>query len=206
MRTKLAVGVVIGTLVAVALPAPGASAAADPHRVKHYQVLLVELGYWLPVANGIEDDDTRHAVTAIQKVAGLPRNGTLDSPTKKAIEKGVRPKARSTVTERVVEVDRSRQVVLLVKDRKVLWILDASTGKPSTATKSGHHRIYRQYDGRRPSGMWRPKYFWRTAAFHGYHSVPNYAASHGCVRVTDATMDWLWKKDALPIGMPVFIY
>ena len=103
-------------------------------------------------------------------------------------------------------MDRGRQILLVVKARKVLWIIDVSTGKPSTMTKSGWHRIYRQFDGRRPSGMWRPKYFWRSAAIHGYPSVPKYAASHGCVRVIDAAMDWLWKKDALPIGMPIYIY
>jgi lipoprotein-anchoring transpeptidase ErfK/SrfK len=54
--------------------------------------------------------------------------------------------------------------------------------------------------------MYRPKYFWRSAAIHGYASVPNYAASHGCVRVTNATMDWLWKKNALPLGMPIWVY
>jgi len=58
----------------------------------------------------------------------------------------------------------------------------------------------------RASGMYRPKYFWRGAAVHGYYTVPNYPASHGCVRVTNHTMDWLWKKNALPIGMPIYIY
>ncbi len=193
-------------LAAAVATASVATAKPDPARVKHYQELLLKLGYWIPEITGSVDNDTRHAVTALQKVAKLKKTGELDFPTKQAIEKGVRPKARSTVTERVVEVDRDRQVVLIVKDKKVKWILDASTGKPSTPTKLGHHKIYRQFDGRRPNGMWRPKYFWRSAAFHGYHSVPNYAASHGCVRVTDTTMDWLWKKDALPMGMPVFIY
>lgn len=198
--------VVGALLIAMLASAPVANAEASPERVKHYQVMLYELGYWLPVANGQADRDTAHAVTAFQKVAGLKRTGILDSPTKKAIEKKIRPKALSTTTERIVEVDVARQVVLLVKNRKVLWILDTSTGKPTTATKSGYNRFYRQYDGLRNSGMYRPKYFWRSAAIHGYATVPNYAASHGCVRVTNATMDWLWKKNALPLGMPIYVY
>ncbi|MEX2394917.1 MAG: L,D-transpeptidase, partial [Actinomycetota bacterium] len=52
----------------------------------------------------------------------------------------------------------------------------------------------------------RPTYFWRSAAIHGYHTVPNYLASHGCVRVTHHAMDFLWHKEALPHGMPVHIY
>jgi hypothetical protein len=199
---------VVALLVALTVlsAVPVARADPDPERVKHYQRILLDLGYWLPAINGRLDRDTTHTVIALQKVAGLPRHGELDAPTKRAIEKRIRPKARSTTGERIVEVDRTRQVMLLVKNRTVLWILDVSTGKPSTSTKSGYNRFYREYDGMRNSGMYRPKYFWRTAAVHGYHSVPNYPASHGCVRVTNATMDWLWKKNALPLGMPIFVY
>lgn len=198
----------IGVALAVAFLAPMAVArgAPDPERVKVYQRALLELGYWLPAINGQMDRETTHTVIAFQKVAGLPRNGALDSPTKRAIEQGIRPHARSTSAERIVEIDRTRQVMLLVKNREVLWILDVSTGKPSTPTKSGYNRFYRDYDGMRASGMYRPKYFWRRAAVHGYYTVPSYAASHGCVRVTNATMDWLWKKDALPLGMPILVY
>jgi peptidoglycan hydrolase-like protein with peptidoglycan-binding domain len=193
-------------LVGILAPMPAARADAPPAHVRHYQNLLLDLGYWLPAANGVADRDTAHAVTALQKVAGLPRSGVLDAPTKRAIKKKVRPKARSTSNERIVEVDLQRQVILLVKNKKVLWILDTSTGKPSTPTRHGFNRFYRQSDGMRPSGMYKPKYFWRSAAIHGYASVPNYAASHGCVRVTNATMDWLWKKNALPLGMPIWVY
>jgi cell wall hydrolase len=202
-RVSAVVAVVVAALAAAV---PTADATPNPVHVRHYQQRLLDLGYWLPSVNGTIDRDTAHAITAIQKVAGLRRNGTLDSPTKRAIDKGVRPKAQSEIRQRIVEVDLAHQVILLVKDGKVLWILDASTGKPSTPTKHGFNKIYRQYDGPRASGMYRPKYFWRTAAIHGYATVPNYPASHGCVRVTNHTMDWLWKKDALPIGMTIWVY
>jgi N-acetylmuramoyl-L-alanine amidase len=178
----------------------------DPARVRYYQAKLLELGYWLPDINGMVDRDTRHAVIALQKVAGLKRTGEIDMPTKKAIEAGVRPKARQGHTYRVVEIDLERQVMLLVKDKEIRWIIDVSTGKPSTPTKRGWNKIYRKYDGYRPSGMYRPTYFWRSAAIHGYYTVPEYAASHGCVRVTNGAMDFLWQKEALPHGMPLYIY
>jgi N-acetylmuramoyl-L-alanine amidase len=199
---------VVAILVAAVLLAslPVARADPDPARVRQYQQLLLDLGYWLPSINGKVDRDTRHAVIALQKVAGLERNGTLDTSTKKAIEAKKRANARSTVTYRVVEVDLARQVMLLVKNKTVLWILDVSTGAASTPTKRGWNKIYRTYDGMRASGMYRPKYFWRSAAIHGYYTVANYPASHGCIRVTNHTMDWLWRKDALPVGMPVYVY
>ncbi len=202
--TSLLVGVVVSA--AMLLIAPVADAVPDPDRVRYYQQKLYELGYWLPDVNGQLDNNTRHAVTAFQKIAGVARTGELDSPTKKAIAKKFRPTARSTGEGRIAEVDVAHQVLLLVKNGKVRWILDVSTGKPSTPTKHGYNRFYREYDGMRASGMYRPKYFWRSAAIHGYASVPNYPASRGCVRVTNATMDWLWKKDALPLGMTIWVY
>jgi lipoprotein-anchoring transpeptidase ErfK/SrfK len=36
--------------------------------------------------------------------------------------------------------------------------------------------------------------------------VPSYPASHGCIRVTNASMDWLWSSGAMPIGTDVWIY
>jgi lipoprotein-anchoring transpeptidase ErfK/SrfK len=36
--------------------------------------------------------------------------------------------------------------------------------------------------------------------------VPPYAASHGCVRVTLAAIDWIWAEDVAPIGTPVWVY
>ena len=198
----------IAILVSIALLItwPVASGAPNPANVRRYQQQLLDLGYWLPSVNGLVDRDTTHAVIAFQKVAGLPRNGLLDDATKQGIEKEIRPAAQSEIKQRIIEVDVAKQILKVVKDGRVLWILDVSTGKPSTPTKRGFSRIYREYDGLRASGMYRPKYFWRSAAIHGYATVPNYAASHGCVRVTNTVMDWLWKKDALPSGMSIWVY
>jgi lipoprotein-anchoring transpeptidase ErfK/SrfK len=52
--------------------------------------------------------------------------------------------------------------------------------------------------------MWRPKYFYRGYAIHGYSSVPTYPASHGCVRVPIPGMNRLWPH--LAIGLPVHVY
>ena len=43
-------------------------------------------------------------------------------------------------------------------------------------------------------------------AVHGYHSVPPYPASHGCVRVTEAAMDWIWANDVMPMGSTVWVH
>jgi L,D-transpeptidase catalytic domain len=49
-----------------------------------------------------------------------------------------------------------------------------------------------------------PMYFYKGWAIHGSPRVPAYAASHGCVRISNADADWLFPL--VPIGTPVVIY
>ena len=41
---------------------------------------------------------------------------------------------------------------------------------------------------------------------HGYTDVPPYPASHGCVRVSNAAMDFIWATNIMPIGAAVWVY
>ena len=52
--------------------------------------------------------------------------------------------------------------------------------------------------------LWRPAYFTGGYAVHGSLSVPPFPASHGCVRLTMASMNRLY--DRLPVGTPVLVY
>ncbi|MFM8945634.1 MAG: L,D-transpeptidase, partial [Actinomycetota bacterium] len=54
--------------------------------------------------------------------------------------------------------------------------------------------------------IYRPKYFNGGIAIHGSRSIPNYPASHGCVRVSVPAMDMLWASKMLPIGTKVWVY
>src|SRR6266511_2437384 len=106
-----------------------------------------------------------------------------------------------------VEVNLTRRVVYLTRSGAVTRILDASPGKPSTPTPTGSFSIYRRIDGWHlsPLGwMWRPNYFYGGYALHGSTSVPTYAASHGCVRVTVPAMNRAWSQ--LYIGERLYVY
>jgi lipoprotein-anchoring transpeptidase ErfK/SrfK len=52
--------------------------------------------------------------------------------------------------------------------------------------------------------MYRPAYFDGPYAIHGAPSVPPYPASHGCIRVTTASMDSVYSK--LAPGTRVLVY
>ena len=77
-------------------------------------------------------------------------------------------------------------------------------------TPEGFFNIQRQVDGydKSPLGqLYRPKYFTSTGiAVHGYTDVPPYPASHGCVRVSNAAIDFMWGNNILPIGAAVWVY
>src|SRR5207245_2590248 len=58
-----------------------------------------------------------------------------------------------------------------------------SSGKPSTPTVIGRFQVYSKTPGENAEGMVDSNYFIRGYAIHGYHEVPMYAASHGCLRI-----------------------
>ena len=54
--------------------------------------------------------------------------------------------------------------------------------------------------------LWRPKFFVGGIAIHGDSYVPAHPVSHGCVRVTNQAIDWIWATGSDPIGTPVWVY
>ena len=112
-------------------------------------------------------------------------------------------------------------------DGSTAWILNTSTGNGEeytevdkntpgevitgvSLTPDGLHEVTRE----RPEGWWegdlgeiyRPKYFVGGVAVHGSNSIPNYPASHGCVRVSVPAMDWIWESGIMPLRTPVWVH
>jgi Putative peptidoglycan binding domain/L,D-transpeptidase catalytic domain len=190
-------------------------------RVLAVQQRLADLGYWLGTPDGHYGDVTAQAVTALQKAAGLQRDGVLGPRTRAALERGVRPSARSTGGGRVVEVDLERQLLLVVEGGEVRRILNASTGSGAyysapgstvvkhAVTPRGHYAVFRGVDAwdTSPLGhLYRPRYFNGGIAVHGYPSVPAVPASHGCVRVSLPAMDMIWSEGLMPRREAVWVY
>ena len=181
------------------------------------QKRLTALGYWLGTPDGIYGPSTMHAVIALQKVAGLARDGILGPITARAMAAGVRPAARTKIGQ-VVEIDLAHQVLLVVSSGRVRLIFDTSTGSGAyyyslgrlhhAVTPKGTYHVFRSVNGwdSGPLGkLYRPRYFNGGIAVHGYPSVPTWPASHGCVRVTIPAMDYLWAHALLPIGRTVLV-
>jgi hypothetical protein len=184
------------------------------------QQALRELRFWVGEPDGAFGNLTEQAVYAFQKVNGLTVDGRVGPRTWGALADPVVPQPTSD-DGRVVEVDKARQVVLSVLDGALQWIFNTSTGTEEpyqhpdghTAmadTPPGAHTVYYQFDGwqdGRLGPMYRPRYFHHDGiAVHGYGSVPAVPASHGCVRVSFAAMDFIWAEDLMPLGSDVLVY
>lgn len=206
-----------GTPPEATAPAPGGPSAPEPEvlalgvrgpAVQALQQRLAGLGFWLGQPDGSYGPLTRHAVVAFQKAGGLATDGVAGPRTRQLLETAQRPTPRSD-QGRVIEVDLDRQLLLVTVDGRVEQVLDASTGEVPGTTPPGRYEVFRHVDDYDPGPLgtlYRPKYFYQGVAVHGYPEVPPYPASHGCVRVTNPAMDWLWDSGHLAIGQTVWVY
>lgn len=175
--------------------------------VVRLQQRLAALSYDVGGIDGAFGDDTLHAVHAFQKVQRIQVDGVVGPVTWLKLARPSVPRPRHRLPAAAVEIDLSTRVVYLTRNGTVTAIVDASPGKPATPTVTGSFRIDRRIDGwrRSPLGLlWRPNYFYRGYALHGSTSVPTYAASHGCVRVTVPAMNRLWPR--LAVGERLYVY
>jgi peptidoglycan hydrolase-like protein with peptidoglycan-binding domain len=213
--------------VAVVDPPLQAVGTRSGQETARIQLRLFELGFWLSAADGEYGLTTRQAVMAFEKYLGLDADGQVDQRTADALTAMTqRPVARAN-SGTLVEVDKAKQLLFFVIDGRTDWILNTSTGNGEeytepdqntpgemisgvSLTPSGLHNVNRE----RPDGWWegdlgeiyRPKYFVGGVAVHGSNSIPNYPASHGCVRVSVPAMDWIWDSGIMPMRTPVWVH
>jgi len=216
-----------------AAPAPSTSTATKPPaapkpqklkvgakgaKVTALQQRLTELGYWNGKADGNFGSLTQQAIFAVQKAAGLGRDGVVGPKTQRALDQGVRPKAKSTKGH-IVEINLKRQLLMLVDNGKVTTVFNTATGSNQhyvfegntylAVTPRGHFTVSRQIDGQRdgPLGpLWRPKYFNGGIAVHGAPNIPPYPASHGCARLSNSAINWIWSNNKIPLKTKVWVY
>ncbi len=148
------------------------------------QQRLARLHYEVP-RSGVFDQGTADAVMAYRKVSRLPRDTTVDRGllTRLLAGRGAFP-VRYRRQGRHVEANLSLQVLALIdRGGRVSRIYTISSGKPSTPTVLGTFQFYSKTPGVNTKGMVDSNYFYRGYAVHGYPDVPDYPASHGCLRV-----------------------
>ena len=206
------------------MAAVGKSSGDETARI---QSRLLELGFWLQATDGDYGLTTTQAVMAFQKYHGIPATAPVDEQTA-AMMSAAGERANGLANAgTLVEIDKSRQLLFLVADGATTWTFNTSTGTEipyETTNKQDPTKIERgdsvtpvglyHTERERPEGWWagdlgeiyRPKYFVGGIAVHGSNSIPNYPASHGCVRVSVPAMDFIWESDLIPLSTNVWVH
>ena len=172
-------------------------------RVRLLQRHLRKRGYVVG-RRGSFDARTARAVLAFRKVSGLARRTSADRTVMRRLaDGGGYFKVRYPGHGKHIEADLSRQVMALMRGRKVERIYPVSSGAPATPTIRGHFRFYLAQPGYNNKEMYFSKYFRGNYAIHGYKSVPTHPASHGCLRApipdAKAIYDWIEMGDRIDV-------
>jgi L,D-transpeptidase catalytic domain/Putative peptidoglycan binding domain/PKD domain len=164
---------------------------------------LNELHFALGTVDGYYGIDTSDAVVAFQKLHGLPRTGSVDARFWRELELAHVPIPRHAGKGLHVEVSKERQVLLFVHDGRVTLVVPVSTGATGN-TPVGLWHVYSKVPGYNAKEMYYSSFFIGGFAIHGYHSVPYYPASHGCVRIPI----WVATRvySLIDYGTAVYVY
>jgi lipoprotein-anchoring transpeptidase ErfK/SrfK len=176
---------------------PSAGFGSGGLRVRYLQRRLRSEGYAVHLTGGF-DDQTGRAVIAYRKVNRMARGGSANGRVYRQLARGRGSfHAKYPGHGRHMEADLSRQVLALMNPNgQPDLVYHVSSGKPSTPTILGSYYVYSKTPGYNSLGMLDSNYFIEGYAVHGYHDVPTYAASHGCIRapIPDAGSIYNWAS------------
>jgi hypothetical protein len=148
---------------------------------------------------------TGRGVLAYRKVNGMARSERAGAGLVRRVFAGRGGyRVRHPSAGEHVEVPLSKQVLAFAKGDRPFAIYPVSSGKSSTPTVTGHFTFIRREPGYNSHGMYYSFYFYGGYAVHGYESVPDYPASHGCIRTFIADQPEIY--DRIRYGESIFIF
>jgi L,D-transpeptidase catalytic domain len=162
-----------------------------------YELRLKQLHFDPGPVDGTYTQDTSYAVTTVEKLLGLPRDGMIGPLVKLGLEHFKYQPALPKAEGDRVEVNLDTQVITVYKNWQPILLTTTSTGSGEhfcggtdgcqyAITPTGHFHfqyLHSGWDKGKLGNMWNPYYFNGGIAIHGLSSVPNYPASHGCARI-----------------------
>jgi hypothetical protein len=172
--------------------------------VQLVQQQLAALHFFIP-QTGVYDTGTAFAIDAYHRLLGWGTSQSLDGRTVSfLLDRFGSFHVRYPGHGRHAEANLGRQVLALIDGSHVYWIIPTSSGKPSTPTVLGDYQIYSREPGYNDKAMFYSDFFTGGYAIHGYDPVPDYPASHGCIRIPipDAIPAFNW----LALGDWVDVY
>jgi hypothetical protein len=148
---------------------------------------------------------TARGVLAYRKVNGMSRSSRAGAGLVKRVFAGRGAyRVRHPGAGTHVEAPLSKQVLVFAKGDKPVAVYPISSGKSSTPTVTGHFSFIRTEPGYNSHGMYYSFYFYGGYAVHGYESVPDYPASHGCIRTFIADQPEIYER--IDFGESIFVF
>ncbi len=148
---------------------------------------------------------TARGVLAYRKVNDMTRSSRAAKGLVKRVFAGRGGyKVRHPGAGEHLEAPLSKQVLVFAKGDKPFAIYPISSGKSSTPTVTGHFTFIRTEPGYNSHGMYYSFYFYGGYAVHGYESVPDYPASHGCIRTFIADQPEIYER--IHYGESIFVF
>jgi lipoprotein-anchoring transpeptidase ErfK/SrfK len=170
-----------------------------------FNTKLQDLGFHTGTKGSRVTSGTRLAIKAFRKTNGMPRSERYSREIFRSLLQGEGAfPVQHPKDGRHVEVDISRQVMSLIEGDRPVHTFHVATGTGGTPTVRGSFNFYRKDPGYNALRMYFSVYFIRGYATHGYSSVPNGRASHGCVRNPIQFSRFIYNW--IDIGMPIHVY
>jgi lipoprotein-anchoring transpeptidase ErfK/SrfK len=180
------------------------SSGAD---VKALLTRLAWLRIRIPAVTTRVSTNAADAIVAFQKAYKLPRTYVFGGDDWRTLDLARRPTPRFAAPALHIEIDKTRQILMVIKDGAVAGVLAVSTGAAGN-TPEGSFSILRKNLYTTPlygSGtLFCSMTFYGNFAIHGYPEVPAYPASHGCVREPEWVADWTYDQSV--VGERVYVY
>jgi hypothetical protein len=204
LRAELGASVARARVTATARSVSYGSTGPD---VVALRARLAQLRVHVPAPSSRFGSELFDSVVAFQKSRGLSRSGVVDAATWRALASDATPRPRYRGPGEHIEIAKGRQILLVVRDGKLVRVLPVSSGAGGI-TPVGAFRI--KWKALATSTWLGPAILYRTMTFagnvaiHGFSSVPTYPASHGCVRIPIWAADWLYRRSS--VGERVYVY
>jgi hypothetical protein len=169
-----------------------------------FKKAMREMGY-IANSGSCFGDKTARGVLAYRKVNDKARSTRAGAGLVRSVFGGKGEyEVRHPEAGEHVEAPLSKQVLVFAKGDKPFAVYPISSGKPSTPTVTGHFTFIRTEPGYNSHGMYYSFYFYGGYAVHGYESVPDYPASHGCLRTFIADQPEIYNR--IHYGEDIFVW
>ena len=168
---------------------------------------LAALRFRVPGISSVFSVDAGDSVVAFQKAYGLARTYVFAGADWRKLDTARIIRAVHKSPQTHIEIDKTRQILMIVKKGVPYGILPVSTGATGNTPVGTFHILRKAPSTSTWLGsaiLWRTMDFYRNFAMHGYPDVPPYPASHGCVREPIWVANWTYVHSW--VGETVYIH